>query len=335
MHVQKVRNVCQALKNTVDYLNRNGEFEDSRNGRVLVSPQPICTVTSVPQERVLFSAYRDANPFFHMFEAIWMLSGEDKATVLDLFIKEFSNRYAERDGVLHGAYGARWRWLYGYDQLDFVVQKLIAEPHTRQCVISMWDAHGDRCDDLRGVWKDRPCNDVIFLRNNDGALDITICCRSNDMLWGAHGANAVHFSILQEYLAARIDLAIGHMYQISNNAHVYLDQFNKLIARASPEQILDNRYTSADPAPKPLPMFTEPAYIDEDIHAFMKAFYEHRADIEFHNPWFLNTLIPAMGAHEAWKRKDYKNALLVAGSIEAPDWRIACEEWIERRMPNV
>lgn len=331
MQVLKAQNVCQALANTVRYINKNGEIEDSRNGRVIVAPEPLCTVTIQSRERVLFSPHRDANPFFHLFEAIWMLSGEDNVTVMDSFIKDFSKSYAETNGALHGAYGARWRMLFGYDQLDYVVQKMIAEPHTRQCVITMWDAYGDRSDDLRGTWKDRPCNTHIYLRNNESVLDMTVCCRSNDMLWGCHGANAVHFSILQEYLAARMDLEIGPLYQISNNAHIYLDQFNKLLSRANPDTILDDRYIKGV---RPLAMFDDPNEIDEDIHRFMESFYGRGVNLDskpYYNKWFADTLEPAMRAHYEFRKKDFERALTEASSIAALDWRMACYEWLERR----
>jgi thymidylate synthase len=54
-------------------------------------------------------------------------------------------------------------------------------------------------------------------------LDLTVLCRSNDVVWGAYGANAVHFSVLQEYLAGRIGVDVGVMYQFSNNYHGYVD----------------------------------------------------------------------------------------------------------------
>lgn len=329
MQVLRARNVCQALANTLEYLNTNAEFEDSRAGRVLVAPMPVCTVTTQPRERVLFSPIRDANPFFHLFEAIWMLAGSDNAKILDNFISQFSRDYAEPDNVLHGAYGNRWRYQFGFDQLDFVVQKFEAEPNTRQCVIQMWDAYKDRSNDLLGSWKDRPCNTTIFLRNNDGELDMTVCCRSNDMIWGAHGANAVHFSVLQEYLAARIDLGVGILYQISNNAHVYLEQYNKLISRASPKQLEDDRYLQGV---APVAMFNDPDKIDLDIHRFMTAYFKNDIDTEYYNEWFLTTLTPAMTAHYAYRKKDFKNALMFASTIRAPDWQVACSEWIERRV---
>lgn len=256
-----------------------------------------------------------------------MLGGLDDAKILDYFIHDFSQRYAD-DGIIHGAYGPRWRKHFGFDQLDAIVQRLIEKPTDRQCVIQMWDAHKDRANDLCGDWKDRPCNDVIFIRNNAGALDLTVCCRSNDMIWGAHGANAVHFSILQEYLAARCELAIGSMYQISNNAHVYLDAYNKIISRASPEQLMDDRYSN-DITMKPSPMFHEPHYADEDIYMFLTRWQD--GHMNYRNQWFMTTAMPAMMALQAHKAKDFKASQKFSLSIQAPDWNTACTEWLDRR----
>jgi len=332
MHVQEVRNVCQALSVTIKYLNDFAEFEDSRNGRVLVSPVPVCTVTKRPWERVLFSPVRDANPFFHMFEALWMLSGFYDARPLDYFIKNFSKQFAEEDGMLHGAYGCRWRTFFGFDQLNVIVDKLTDYPHDRQCVLQMWDVRRDYGDDLLGDWKDRPCNTHAYVRNNDGALDLTVCCRSNDMIWGAHGANAVHFSILQEYLASRCNLPVGVMYQISNNAHAYLDVFNKLVGQAGPELLLDDRYS--DGSSEALQMFTEPKDIDDDLYAFMsdwELFHLQKVG-RYRNLWFSTVATPALLAFHSFKQKKYKEALLCADDIAAPDWRMACKEWIQRRV---
>ena len=337
MFLQQVRNVCQALSGTVRYLNTHAEYEESRVGKVLVSPQPMCTVIFNPTERVLFSAVRDANPFFHMFEAIWMMAGRHDARILDWFIQDFSKNYAEKDGDIHGAYGYRWRHHFGYDQLDAVVQKLINQPYDRQAVIQMWDAHKDRANDLLGDWRDKPCNDIIFLRRIDNSLDMTVCCRSNDMIWGAHGANAVHFSILLEYLAARIDLGVGHLTQISNNAHVYLETYNKIISRASPEQLMDDRY-SIDKTIKPIPMFKDVEHIDDDFDLFYSwtrnAIEDDTIDIDphlFHNEWFPTVAAPTIMAFRAYKKKDFKGGLALAKEIMAPDWQMACYEWIQRR----
>src|ERR1700676_933861 len=109
MHVIKVRNVGQALPLGIDYLLTHGCREESRAGPVIVAPEPVSTVYARPQERVLFSAARNANCFFHIFEALWLLAGRNDAVWLDQFVHDFLSRFAESDGRLHGSYGHRWR----------------------------------------------------------------------------------------------------------------------------------------------------------------------------------------------------------------------------------
>lgn len=329
MQIIKVRNVCQALPQTISYLNEHGRVEPSRGGEVLVAPTPMMTITEHPRERVLFSAKRNANPFFHLAEAMWMLSGRNDAKFLDRFIHDFSTKYAEEDGTLHDAYGYRWRAGFGADQLSAVVDRLIQDPLDRQSVIQMWDPSIDFNDDLLRKWKSKPCNTNIYLRINENKLDMTVCCRSNDMLWGCHGSNAVHFSILQEYLAARIDVEIGTMYQLSNNAHVYLNQSHII-----KKDLEDDRYSNNHIYP--ISMFTDPEYIDEDTDEFLLNYENDKIidESDYANGWFANTLGKALHAHKLYKQKQFTAALMVAEEIEAMDWRIACYEWIERKSQS-
>lgn len=242
----------------LELLLSEGVAEDSRAGRVIVAPWPVTTAYTHPRERVLFSAIRDANPFFHLVEALWMIAGRSDAGLLNLFVRDFGDRYAEPGGDIHGAYGHRWRghfWRDNHvvppgaapgrhiDQLDEAVRILKEDPTSRQVVIAMWDPTIDL--GVPGL-KDRPCNTHIYLRvrmteamvsgdQMTGAgpvLDLTVMCRSNDIIWGAYGANAVHFSVLQEYLAARIGVDVGTFYQVSNNFHAYEKELHRLAARA-------------------------------------------------------------------------------------------------------
>ena len=331
-----VRNVCQALPMGLNLLLEEGIIEQSRNGPVVALPWPVTTVTSNPRERVLFSAVRDANPTFHIFESIWMLAGENNAFLLDTFVKDFSARYAE-NGILHGAYGYRWRNHFGFDQLDFCIEKLSKTPDSRQCVIQMWDcmerlmAEDWGADDLRCDNKDRPCNTHIYLRIVNGKLNMLVSCRSNDMLWGAHGANAVHFSVLQEYLAARLAIPIGTMYQISFNYHIYLKEFDKLRNKVSDfSDLCEDPYMLGM---IPLLMFDKPEYIDSDIRLFIYRFKQNEMGIfaGYKNLWFSDVLCPAVMAHWFFRHKENNKALFTAGQIQAADWRKACVEWLERR----
>jgi len=316
-----------------------GRHEDSRAGKVLVLPAPLMTVTQQPRERVLRSVVRDANPFFHMVEAIWMLAGWDDAATLSFYVKDFGARFAERQhgdplpessGFIHDAYGRRWRTAFDFDQLDAVVRRLIEDPNDRQCVIAMWDPSLRGQDDLLSVWRTRPCNTHLYLRVQEHCLDMTVCCRSNDMIWGGHGANAVHFSVLQEYLAARIDIGVGKLYQLSNNAHVYGTELDRLEKRMGKGALDYDPYTSGEVEPEP--MFTEPSEIDKDIKSAMHWHNGDRSLPLFSNDWFGTTFVPAVLAFRMYRSGDIAMAIKIAGTIRSSDWRFACVEWLQRRM---
>lgn len=366
MRVLVVRNVCEALYQGVTMLQRHGRDERSRAGPVLVMPCPVTTVYEHPRERVLFSPLRDANPFFHLVEALWMLAGRRDAALLDNFVRDFGERFAETDGCIHDAYGHRWRHALGFDQLDAVVQQLSEKPESRQAVLQMWDAYPDtryttnageaNCgeDDLLGSWRTRPCNTHVYLRirgepaspsssgeTDEKVLDLTVLCRSNDAWWGAWGANAVHFSVLQEYLAARLDVGVGTMYQVSNNLHVYREQLIQLAERQRRgwQSLYDDRYASVRLQPAPLVHDAET--FDEEVRLLLRAYEQVQAggDVEdpdsmlgnFHNAFLSATAWPVLMAHRH-RRGATGESKSWLEQIDAPDWRAACTDWVERRV---
>jgi len=326
MYVIEAINVNDAYLKAHVIMQRCGVRSTSRNGNVITTNCPVTTVYELPMQRVLLSEKRDANPFFHLFESLWMLSGSNDATWLDRFVGDFSSRYAEKDGTQWGAYGHRWRQHFGFDQLDVVVRRLKKDPLDRRVVIQMWDATLDlfdpeELDDETGRSfeepKDVPCNTQILPRIVDGHLDITITCRSNDVVWGAYGANAVHFSILQEYLAGRIGVHVGKMYQFSNNWHLY----EAVAERFDP--VPHRLYPGA------LPIGTDWNAWDRDLQVFMDR--DLKSPI-YKNQWFSAVAEPMWVAHSLWKIGDRIGAQTEARRIAAPDWRTAVLEWMARRL---
>ena len=103
VHVIYADNVNEAYAIGLLHLKHTGVREDSRNGPVLVMPTPVTTVTRRPWERVLLDPERRANPFFHLFECLWMLSGSNDGKFLDQFVSDFSSRFGEpEDGRAPG-----------------------------------------------------------------------------------------------------------------------------------------------------------------------------------------------------------------------------------------
>lgn len=325
--------VDDAFAKGVRLLRDFGVRQNSRAGVVFAAPWPVATVYSNPMRRVLFNSVRDANPLFHICEALWLLAGRQDARWLDQFVGDFSSRFAESDGRLHGSYGFRWRKHFDMegggspylpDQLDTVVKLLRDNPQDRQAVITMWDPVADL--GVPGL-KDRPCNLSICLRVRtqepgltNPVLDITVFCRSNDLWWGVYGANIVQFSVLQEYLAARIGVGIGTYVQISNNFHAYEATINW--------GALDSAY---EQDALPTKIVTAPERFDTDLELF---FIDPSAEGAYYsNKFFWEIAVPMYRANLAWKRRDRVLALQELSRMpERCDWRVAAEAWCQRRM---
>jgi len=309
MHTINARNVAEALPLGINYLVNFGEEETVRGQRVLVAPGPVTTAYRMPQERVLLSAVRDANPFFHLAESLWMLAGRNDAAYLDQFVKDFGARFAEPTGMVHGAYGFRWRYHWDFDQLQTAIHVLRQDPFSRQAVISMWDPDIDLD---KPKLKDRPCNTHIYLRINQGRLDMTVCCRSNDVLWGAYGANAVHFSVLQEYLATYLSVAVGTYYQVSNNFHVYLETLQK------------HHGTLRDDRRFPIvPLISHPDVFDEEVELLLSG---HKPR---YNRFLAETAYWMLEAYLV--RSVPRDVQECLAQVQAEDWRTAGQEWVARR----
>jgi len=322
-------NVCENYRNGVELIRHIGQVQDSRNGEVLVAPYPVMTVYEHPTERVLFDRKRKANPFFHLMEALWMLHGRNDVTWLDKYVSTFSDRFGEEDGTQYGAYGYRWRQHFELDQLDYVVFALTNNPTDRRVVISMWDTDTDLG---KMTAKDLPCNTHIYPRIVNGALDLTIMCRSNDIVWGAYGANAVHFSMLQEYLAGRIGVSIGKLYQFSNNWHAYTDVLDKVAPKGYNVEMSPYYYGVVGPAA----IGDQWDHWDMDLSEFMTWHDGWWGDRTFHitkyrNKWFKDVAEPMVRTWHSYKNS--KNGLSLnpridAAEIKASDWRAAAMEWV-------
>ena len=343
MHVIRVRNVQQALPEGVYQLLSRGIPSPSRFGDVLMLPEPVTTVYDKPAERVLFWPQRDANPFFHFFEGLWMLAGRDDVEYVAQFVKNMLT-FSDDGKTFHGAYGDRWRnhffifeadgvEAYSFDQIKWAIKTLKADPLTRRVVIQMWDAECDpQKADAGG--KDVPCNTQLYVWNLSGCLNMTITCRSNDMVWGAYGANAVHFSMLLEYMAGMLNLEIGKMYQVSNNFHGYqnsLDPIRPLYDEANDGYGAVGRAKVcpyADGTVAPFRMINDNEAWDLDLALFMA----DPGSVGFRDPFFTHVAKPLWWAHKAYKQKDFKEAKKLIKLCRASDWRQSCLEWLQRRV---
>lgn len=158
-------------------------------------------------------------------------------------------------------------------------------------------------------------------------LDLTVCCRSNDAIWGAHGANAVHFSILQEYLAARIGVGVGKLYQLSNNYHGYLDKMQPLV----PYHEIDDLYqTTVFMRVGATTIVTHPAQFDHDLWIYFSDMWDCS---KYTNKFFENVAVPLRASYALWRKKDRMQArATIMGKVGLLpcDWLASANQWFAR-----
>lgn len=333
MHVLPVRNVHQALVEGICAIKSSGVPRESRNGKVLVMPGPVTTVFQRPQERVLFWADRDANPFFHLYECLWMMCGRNDVKGVAAYVPRMKT-FSDDGEMLWGAYGWRWRSYFGFDQLRVAVEALRKNPDDRRVVVSMWDGKEDLIKGQRGC-KDVPCNTQLFLSvSHNGAVDMTVCNRSNDMIWGAYGANAVHFSFLQEYVALALGRAVGRYWQVSNNFHAYEDTYQPL-QHLGMVHDWDYAcpYTARQVAPLPLNIDGVDAttFLEDCALLANEGVY-----VGLRSQWMRQVAVPMLKAHQHFKtlkasEAKYVQTLEILDQVQATDWQRAGREWVNRR----
>lgn len=344
------------------YSNPNGSGETLRiNG-------PATIIYERPTERVLFNPARDANPFFHLYESLWMLAGRNDIAPLRYYVPSFD--FTDDGKTVPGAYGYRWRKSYAYDddrnyhsvdQLDHLLDYLRRNPNGRRAVLSMWNVE----DDLLNVEESRDvcCNlnamfsireEVVETYMDHGSdvevkdkyLDMTVTNRSNDLILGTLGANAVHFSFLQEYLADCLGVSVGRYVQFSNDLHVYVPSENstgrtyKWTPKEWLDEYLDAHATNyGDGIEAKIPLVKDRGRFDAEVQSLVRAFSGERqswsnvADyIEtLTEPFLVTVAAPMLAAFAMYKERKKSQALDITSSIMASDWRIAATSWLSRR----
>lgn len=119
--------------------------------------------------------------------------------------------YQEPDGTFHGAYGRRV-----HNQASHVVEKLKADPESRQAVITLWNP---TLDNLPGK-RDYPCTVTLQFLIRDQALVCVTDMRSNDV-WLGLAYDLFQFGQLQCTIANQLEVACGSLVHRPVSLHAY------------------------------------------------------------------------------------------------------------------
>lgn len=291
-----------------------GVQSGSRNGPVLRFPFPIMMKYRQPWMRANFTPGRDANPFFHIAEAMWMLAGRRDVDFLTYFNKGMS-QYSDNGETFNAAYGWRARREFGFDQLKAIPEILENSVQSRQAIVQLWHP-----DDLRKDTKDKACNMSMVFSVHGLQLDLTVFNRSNDLVFGGvTGANPVHFSYFQQWVANTLGIQMGELTFVSNNAHVYTDMPHwERMEFDPPEHI-----------PRPLELPLDSLEEIEELCDNVPAVLEPN---DYRSLHLREIVVPILNTWICRKNGDDYNYWL--NKIQCPALFGACFNWLNRRDAN-
>lgn len=95
-------------------------------------------------------------------ELLWFISGSDDVNLLKNKLKcSFWDEWSDENGSIGKMYGYVWRNYNGFDQLKYVLDEMVNNPHSRRMVVDCWVA--DRLPDLSIQPKENPAKDKMAL----------------------------------------------------------------------------------------------------------------------------------------------------------------------------
>jgi thymidylate synthase len=160
---------------------------------------------------------RGAVPGIGAVEACQLLSGTSFPDLVIAIGPQFQN-YTEDNGIFHGAYGPRTNGQY-----DIIIDRLKADPDTRQAVITIWNPQYD----LQPSTRDYPCTILHQFRIRNNKLNMSVYMRSNDVWLGA-AYDFFQFTRVQLAMASVLGIEPGTYNHHVGSLHIYEQHYESL-----------------------------------------------------------------------------------------------------------
>ncbi len=178
---------------------------------------------------------------------------------------------------------------------------------------------------------------IHFSRVDTGSLDMIVCRRSGDVL----EADAVCFSMLQEYLSVMIGCEVGRCWHVTNNFYLRLDDdHEKLMNDLATKTWPSGKYSSSCPYQSG-EVTTTPLIPGGDVDKFDAnvTMMLDEPDALGMTDWFVKRVGgPMLRAIQIYKSKEHDQTTRVAlaqniltSMPRDSDWWCAGYEWLERR----
>ena len=158
---------------------------------------------------------RGTVPGIGAVEACQLIAGASTPKLVIAIGPQFAN-YTEDNGLFHGAYGIRTQSQYAP-----VVERLKADPDTRQAVVTIWNPELD----LLANKRDYPCTILHQFRIRNNKLNMSVYMRSNDVWLGA-AYDFFQFTRVQLAIASILGIEPGTYHHHVGSLHIYEQHYD-------------------------------------------------------------------------------------------------------------
>ena len=158
---------------------------------------------------------RGTVPGIGAVEACQLIAGASTPKLVIAIGPQFAN-YTEDNGLFHGAYGIRTQSQYAP-----IVERLKADPDTRQAVATIWNPELD----LLANKRDYPCTILHQFRIRNNKLNMSVYMRSNDVWLGA-AYDFFQFTRVQLAIASILGIEPGTYHHHVGSLHIYEQHYD-------------------------------------------------------------------------------------------------------------
>jgi thymidylate synthase len=158
---------------------------------------------------------RGTVPGIGAVEACQLIAGASTPKLVIAIGPQFAN-YTEDNGLFHGAYGIRTQSQYAP-----IVERLKADPDTRQAVVTIWNPELDLLSNKR----DYPCTILHQFRIRNNKLNMSVYMRSNDVWLGA-AYDFFQFTRVQLAIASILGIEPGTYHHHVGSLHIYEQHYD-------------------------------------------------------------------------------------------------------------
>ncbi len=166
---------------------------------------------------------RKMSPRVAAAEVAWMLQGTHSTEFLDKYTSIWK-KFEDRPGVISTAYGTRWRYKFGRDQISEAIKLLKQDPSTRQALVMSWDPSFDGLMN-QGKVKNVPCPFSFSLYVSSGKGKMVVYQRSADVIVGIP-YDLMSYYMLGQAIFNSVGVKFDEVIIMIGDAHVYQNHYD-------------------------------------------------------------------------------------------------------------